>query len=93
MANRIVGNTYIIDSGTIALTDGLLMRVNAVALWSIDTSGELWLTYQSNTADTAVRIRNNQSQPFMLPQYLGGVQFKDLRVQVLTAGTGFLYLV
>lgn len=93
MANRIAGNVYIIDSGSISLPwPGTHVKIQGVGFYSTDTSGELQLTMASNTLNIVFWLRNNNNQPYFLPQYLGGVNFEQLRVQILTAGTGFLYL-
>lgn len=97
MANRIISNVYIIDSAQ-TLT-GLAWapsadadrKVNSVVFYSTDTTGELKLVFTSNTTNTFIHIRNNQSQPFSLPYFLGGVWVGQLTPIICTAGTGFIY--
>ena len=92
MANRIVGNVYIVDSAAIALTDGQTLKIASIAFYSTDTSGEFKIVSQANTANALIHIRNNQNQPFTLPLFLGGMYLENLRVQTCTAGTGWFYL-
>jgi len=94
MANRRVGNVYIIDSaGTLDLAQ---WKIQSVAFYSTDTTGELVIVDfdgLSTTTSELIHIRNNQNQPFMLPMYLGGVNFQNrLRIQTMTAGTAWFYL-
>jgi len=93
MANRIVGNVYIIDTPLQALTDGLNLKIKSVAFYSTDTTGELQIGTVANTANVLVHIRSNQAQPFTLPLYLGGVKLDNhLHINKVTAGTAWLYL-
>ena len=94
MANRLRNNVYIIDSGQgTGLSWPTQARINCVALYSTDTTGELRLVLTANTADTVVHIRNNQNQPFTLPLYLGGVWFDQLTPLLVSSGTAFIYFV
>ena len=96
MANRLVGNTYIIDSGQ-TLTGlswpGGGMKLHSVMFYATDTSGELKLAFTANTADLLVHVRSNQSQPFTLPYYFGGCYVQQITPILVTAGTAFLHFV
>ena len=105
MANRIVGNVYIIDSQMGAATDlqGVntaswqqhQMYIASVALWCANTTAEIELIYKADTTSTAIRLgAGNSPTPTaggLVEIYLGGVNFEELRVKTLTAGTGFIY--
>lgn len=94
MANRLVSNVYIIDSGqTTGLSWPNQAKIGAINFFATDTTGELQLVLTANTTNTVMRIRNNQNQPFALPQYLGGVWMDQLTPLVVTAGTCFIYFV
>ena len=88
MANRIVGNVYIIDSasGATALSfpkQGLIKNISFIAS---DTTGLLELALVT-TADVVVRLSNSKTE-----LELGdGVWFEPFIVKTLTAGTGYIY--
>lgn len=91
MANRIRGNVYIVD--TVGDLPEIALSVQSVAFYSSDTTGELMVSCYSNTTDVVIHVRNNQSQPFTLPLYLGGIELDDrLTINRCTAGTAFFYL-
>ena len=94
MANRIVGNVYIIDTGSanIALPWLSGTRISCIAFWSSDTTGTLRLT-GSNTTNTIAYFSNPTNVPNTVGAYLGGVNFKEMKVPTLTAGTAFIYMV
>lgn len=100
MANRIVGNVYIIDSSlgagnpliinTGAWLDNLM--VSAFAFWGTTTNSEIELVFASATDSTAFRCGHAQNVPDMTWGSFGeGVYFKELRCKTLTTGTGFIY--
>jgi hypothetical protein len=95
MANRIVNRVYIIESSTIALEwPAAEMKVSAIALWSTDTTGILQLSYVSNTSNIAVLLQNPENVPStQIISFGQGQWFEALRVQNLTAGTGWIYFV
>lgn len=95
MANRIVGNVYIIDSGQTltGLEWGKSLKIHSVQFYSTDTSGELILAFTSDTSNQFCHIRSNQSNPFTLPYYYGGVYVDQLTPILVTAGTAFIYFV
>jgi len=92
MANRIVGNVYIIDTvGDLDGPDNL--KINSIAFWSTDSTGALILCVKATSANELVKLNNNQNQAFTVPLHLGGVYLKDVNVKTLTAGTAWLYLI
>ena len=89
MANRIIGNQYIIDSQMGASTDlqGVntaswlqhQMKVKTFALWCANTTAEIELVYKADTTSTAVRLgAGNAPTPTaggLVDLYVGGVNF------------------
>jgi len=91
MANRIVGNVYIVDA--VGSLEDIDLSIYSIAFYSTDTTGELMVSSYANTANVLVHIRNNQTQPFTLPLYLGGSHLDDrLTINRCTAGTAFFYM-
>ena len=93
MANRIVGNVYIIDSATINL-DYLSARIRGVALYGTDSTSRLTLTYASSVSDSIVALGNQINSPGLSGISVGGDGFAvadTMRVFTLTAGTGYIY--
>lgn len=104
MANRIVGNVYIIDSASTSaapLQSGIAwpnhMKLDAVSFWTTSTAGICEFVYASNTNDTAFVLSPNVTSisvaGAMAHLHFGGVYFSELRVRTLTAGTAWLYFV
>lgn len=95
MANRIVDNIYIIDSAlnNVALPWNSGTRVAAVSFWSSDSSGAMTLAF-TDTSDTILRAvsPSNGNSAQTSHYYLGGIPFSSMKVPVLTAGTGYIYL-
>ena len=105
MANRMIGNIYIIDSLMGAGVDiqgantaswlQHQMKVKAFALWCANTTAEIEFVYKADTTATAARLGAGTSPtPIaggLAHLYVGGVNFEELRVKTLTAGTGFIY--
>ena len=105
MANRIVGNVYIIDSQMGIATDlqGVniaswlknSVRVKMFALWCANTTAELELVFKADTASTAARLGAGTSPtPIaggLVTLLMNGINFEELRCKTLTAGTGFIY--
>lgn len=95
MANRIIGNTYILDtaSANVALPWPTNAKIAAVKLWSTDTTGIVELTAAS-TLDVLVKLVNSQDDDNTVGIYLGGVNFSsDIKMPTLTAGTAWVYFV
>lgn len=100
MANRIVGNMYIIDSqtgaanalqpGSASWLDNKL--ITAFAFLSADTTGSFEMVYANATDATACflgnlsNIRNTTWSSFGDACY-----FRELRCKTLSAGTGYIY--
>lgn len=94
MANRIVGNIYIIDSGlqNLAYTNH---KILSVGFYGTDSTATMTLTYASNTNDSIIAFGPSAAtaKPWQEYAELGGVYVSDtIRVLNLVAGTGWLYL-
>ena len=100
MANRIVGNVYIIDSqtgianalqpGSSSWLDNHL--VSGFSLWGADTTAAIELVFANDTSSTAWKANYQQlGQNPVQSQFGEAVYFKELRCKTLTAGTGFIY--
>ena len=106
MANRIVGNIYIIDSqqaATVPLAWPSNAKVAAAAFWSQSTAGELIMTMGGNSNNAVIKMGYlNQAvattglavtQATQWASFSPGVYFDQLAVSTLTAGTAWLYMV
>lgn len=102
MANRIVGNVYIIDSQTagkplIDGTSGAWLRsayISAIGFWAADTSGVFELAYRSDTTNVVFKLAlegATGTNGFSTMKFIGGVRFEELTAKTLTAGTGWIY--
>ena len=101
MANRIVGNVLIVDSGMgneLVLPGNNIaeFQVSAIAVWGADTTAAITLTEANTATDLVYKFNANTT-----PGGGGGVnplslthpiKVGDLKVPVLTAATGFIYL-
>ena len=93
MANRMEGNTYIIDSsnGNIAIPWNQGARVRAVSLWGANSSAEVIFT-GPDTTNVVVRLTHpsagNSAQSIAI--YLD-ISFDNMKVPTLTAGTAWIY--
>lgn len=104
MANRLVGNLYILDSqeaATIPLPWPANAKVMAFSFWAASTRGELVLT-MGNASNQVCHFGYNIHSPVVADsntlivsadfhKYLGGVNFSPIAVTTLTAGTGWIY--
>ena len=92
MANQILGNTYILDTGSAntPLPWPNNAKVQAVTFWSSNTTGELVLS-GVNTFNVVVRLTNPNDDPTTLGVYLGGINFTEIKLPTLTAGTAWIY--
>jgi len=112
VANRTVGNLVIIDSAmgnNLALRSGTddpqtsKFMVNAIAVWSADTTGAVLLTAASTTQDILFRYNwvglTSDSMGKVLhsnPSWFSFGQaqpFDNIKAPVVTGGTAFLYFV
>lgn len=102
MANRIVGNVYIIDSSTGAGNPLIMggnsgawldnILVSAFAFWGTDTTAAIELVFANDTASTAFRSGHGYANANLNWSSFGeAVYFKELRCKTLTNGTGFIY--
>ena len=94
MANRIVGNVIIVDSATINLPY-VNANIRGVALYGVDSTSRLNITYVSSTLDTIFALGNQINSPGLSGLTFGGDGFQvadTMRVLTLTAGTGYIYL-
>ena len=93
MANRIVGNVYIIDTGS---ANGAIpwlrdAKVASVAFWAADTTGEIIIS-TVDTTDVIVRLTASNNPASVSQLFLGGVNFPDvIKIPTLTAGTAWIY--
>lgn len=88
MANRIVGNVAIIDSeGTVISFPGGKAAINSIYLFATNTSTGVVELRMDAAADVVIRV--DALHPHAT---FGGINFNDLTVKTLTAGTAFLYL-
>ena len=92
MANRMVENVYIIDVGSAntALPWNAGSRIQTVSFWSTDTTGRMELS-GSNTTNVVAKLENPFHFEATVSQHLGGIRFSEMKVPILTAGTGFIY--
>ena len=108
MANRIVGNIYIIDSqqaATVPLPWPSSAKIATVAFWSGDTSARLIMTMGGNSNNAVISmgqlvhaqaITSNLLTIGPATQFASfspAVYFDQLAVATLTAGTAWLYMV
>lgn len=94
MANRIVGNIYIIDSGLQNLSY-INHKLLAVGFYGANSASTMTLTMVSSTLDAIVAFANITAGSASWADYaqLGGVYVSDtIRVLNLVAGTGWLYM-
>ena len=103
MANRIAGNVLIIDSAmgnAAVIVDSQISKfyVNAVAVWSADTTAAILLTGANTIADiifkhdypAGVGIAYSNPKWYSFGQ---AQRAENLKAPIVTAGTAFLYLV
>lgn len=108
MANRIAGNTIIVDSAmgnAFILTSANIpihiskLHVNSVAFWSSDTSGRCIIS-EADTTNHVVSLgwmSNGASvtgfQAATQSTSFGNMQpFENLKIPTLTSGTAWIYL-
>ena len=98
MANRIVGNVLIVDSGMgnspILLGSNIgEYQVSAIVIWGVDTTAAITLTEANTATDLVYKFNANLSNGGVNPLSLTySLKVGDLKVPVLTAATGFIYL-
>ena len=99
MANRIIGNVYIVDSAlnNVALPWNLGSRVSALALWSGSTAGSVTFTGE-DTTNCIAKLSFIQSTTggsitpaYQFISFASPVSFDNMKVPFLTAGTAWIY--
>lgn len=96
MTNRIVGNVYIIDSalGNVSLPWPSNAKIMAVGIHSINTTGSISFS-SSDTSNVVIKLTHTGDH--VAPNddadyyFLGGINFTEMKVPILTAATGFIY--
>ena len=98
--NRIVNNVVIVDSAMgnafvltsanqiVNLTE---MKVATIAFWSIDTTGVCRFS-ATDTTNCILQLSNPNNNPTTVGALMGGVNFKDMKIPTLTAGTAWIFL-
>lgn len=95
MANRIVGNVYILDTGSANTELPWLdnAKVATISFWGANTSAEMILTTEDTgnvVARLAINANGNVANSTSI--HYGGVNFPgSIKLPVLTAGTGWIY--
>ena len=83
MANRIIDNVYILDTGS---ANVLIPWPNTAKVMGIGLTGTEVRISGADTTNVLVRLTSNEYR------YLGGVNFgPDIKLPVLTAGTAWVY--
>lgn len=93
MANRIVGNTLIIEAtGDLTFPGGGNdAKILNIAFWSSDSTGRLVLVSQADTSDVIVQLGNPVNDDATVHENYGsGKYFGKLTATVVTAGTGYI---
>ena len=94
MANRIVGNVYVIDSGTIALGD-MDIEASAITFLAADSNSVMELTYAADTTDVIVTLQSPFNGRSMVGIAYGGKGWsvnRQLFVKTISEGTGYIFL-
>ena len=97
MANRKVGNTWIIDTNGALATQPATLRslskIAAIGFYSIDTTAVVKISLSSDTTNIVVPLATNINVAnFNVFQY-GGWYVDELTAVTVTAGTAYLYLI
>ena len=94
MANRLVGNTWILDTASgntlIPIHSGG-MEVGAVTFWSLNSTGVCEIS-GANTTDVLVKLTNPNPDDATVGIVLNGIDFDEIKLPTLTAGTAWIYL-
>lgn len=95
MANRIVGNVYIVDSAlnNVSLPWPQGGRIQTIRAWFSATNGLVRFT-GSDTTNAICILTPDANMPVSgtTPEsHLGGVRFDEMKVPVITAGTAWIY--
>lgn len=97
MANQILGNVYIIDTGSanIAFPWPQGARIQAIKCWFGDSSGEAVFTFATTTNVFARLVHNavNNADQNTGISFGNAIPMVELKVPTLTAGTAWIYFV
>ena len=105
MANRLFDNVIIIDSamGNLQVVGGTSAKIGtyniqAIALWSVSTLGNLVLTGANTATDIVVQLGYVNAgsgivNSFQSISFPNGLRLNNLKCRTITAGSGFIYLV
>src|SRR3990167_10583602 len=96
MANRVVGNVYIVDSAlnNVSLPWNQGARVQSIRAWFLDTTGLARFTGSDTTDAVCILTPNNAPTPSSGGHdeaNLGGIRFDEMKIPTLTAGTAWIY--
>lgn len=97
MANRLVGNVYIIDSqlNTVALPWPSTGRISSIRAWFSGTNGAIRFSGADTTNVICVLAPVTTPAPSggtTDEAHLGDVAFSEMYVPTVTAGTAWIYL-
>lgn len=98
MANRIVGNVLIIDSGmgnspVLPGNNYNDFVISGIAVWGADTTAAITLTEANTATDLVYKYNGISTIAGVNPLVLAyAIKVGELKVPVLTAATGFIYL-
>lgn len=96
MANRLVGNVWIIDTvgalSTQPSTGRSNLKVRSVGFYAIDTTAAVNLAMVANTTNIIFPLRTSISTPNFNVFEVSGVLVDELTAITVTAGTAYLYL-
>ena len=94
MANRIVGNVYIIDTGSANTALPWLQNTNiqSIRFWGSTTAAQVIFT-GADTTNVVARLAISEVGTLGGTDdlFLGGIDFSEMKVPTLTAGTAWIY--
>jgi len=96
MANRLVGNVYIVDSAlnNVSLPWPQGARINTIRAWFLNTTGIAVFT-GANTTDVVCNLTTNVAPAALaggtVEAKLNGTRFDEMKIPTLTAGTAWIY--
>ena len=92
MANGIRGNCYYIDSAGFSLDFTKGTKIQAIALFSTNTTSSVEFSLHTNTAQVVYKQTSPDNNPVTISTYLGGQWMADrLFVRTLVASTAVIY--
>jgi len=97
MANRLVGNVWIIDTvgalSTQPATGRSQLKINAIGFYAVDSTAVVNLALVSNTTNIVFPLRSSGVPANFEVKDVGGIYIDELTAITVTAGTAYLYLV